>query len=125
MHCFSPLMALKWSVLRTAGHPRRREYCFEHNELLNNFLNFRILYYCEGKDANGTFKLAQYLENMLREKDLLGNCCVDIEYDKYKEDKKKISNGRNIEGKPGAPSLPYIEKVPVCSVSEESFTETG
>ena len=116
-------MALKWSVLRTADI-KAPQYCFEHNELLNNFPTSASCTNA-GKDANGTFKLAQYLENMLREKDLLGNCCVDIEYDKYKEDKKKISNGRNIEGKPGAPSLPYIEKVPVCSVSEESFTETG
>ena len=41
-------------------------------------------------------KLAQYLESMLHEKNLLGNCCVDIEYNKYKEDEKKTSNGRNI-----------------------------
>ena len=40
----------------TAGHPRRREFCFEHNELLHNFPGFRILYYREGKDANGTYK---------------------------------------------------------------------
>lgn len=40
----------------TAGHPRHREFCFEHNELLNNFPVFRILYYREGKDANGTYK---------------------------------------------------------------------
>ncbi|MCC6545420.1 MAG: methyltransferase domain-containing protein [Nitrospirae bacterium] len=40
----------------TTGHPRRREFCFEHNELLNNFQGFRILYYREGKDANGTYK---------------------------------------------------------------------
>ena len=41
-------------------------------------------------------KLAQYLEQALREKDLLDGCCVDMEYDKYKEDKKKTSNGRHI-----------------------------
>ena len=41
-------------------------------------------------------KLAQYLESVLYEKNLLGNCCVDIEYNKYKEDEKKTSNGRNI-----------------------------
>ena len=40
----------------TAGHPRRREFCFEHNELLKNFPDFRILYYREGKDTRGTFK---------------------------------------------------------------------
>ena len=41
-------------------------------------------------------KLAQYLENVLYERNLLGNCSVDIEYNKYKEDEKKTSNGRNI-----------------------------
>lgn len=41
-------------------------------------------------------KLAQYLEQVMKEKKLLGICAVDIEYNKYKEDKKKPSNGRNI-----------------------------
>jgi len=41
-------------------------------------------------------KLAQYLEEALREKNLLNGCCVDIEYDKHKEDEKKMSHGRNI-----------------------------
>ena len=40
----------------TAGHPRRREFCFEHNELLNHLTGYRILYYREGKDANETYK---------------------------------------------------------------------
>ncbi|MBI5191971.1 MAG: class I SAM-dependent methyltransferase [Nitrospirae bacterium] len=38
------------------GHPRRREYCFEHNELLRLFPDFRILYYHEGQDSKGTYK---------------------------------------------------------------------
>ncbi|MCC7201076.1 MAG: class I SAM-dependent methyltransferase [Nitrospirae bacterium] len=40
----------------TTGHPKRREFCFEHNELLHNFRDFRIMYYREGQDANGTYK---------------------------------------------------------------------
>lgn len=39
-----------------AGHPRHREYCFEYNELLQNFLDFRVLFYHEGQDAKGTYK---------------------------------------------------------------------
>lgn len=38
------------------GHPKRREYCFEHNELLKFFPEFRILYYHEGQDSKGTYK---------------------------------------------------------------------
>lgn len=38
------------------GHPRRRVYCFEHNELLRLFTDFRVIYYCEGQDAKGTYK---------------------------------------------------------------------
>jgi 2-polyprenyl-3-methyl-5-hydroxy-6-metoxy-1,4-benzoquinol methylase len=30
------------------GHPKHREYCFEHNELLNFFRDFRVLFYHEG-----------------------------------------------------------------------------
>jgi tellurite methyltransferase len=30
------------------GHPRHRNYCFEHNELLRFFKEFRILFYHEG-----------------------------------------------------------------------------
>jgi hypothetical protein len=41
-------------------------------------------------------KLAQYLEAILQQERLLGGCCVDIEYNKYKEDEKKTSDGRNI-----------------------------
>ena len=41
-------------------------------------------------------KLAQYLEWVLHEKTLLDERDVDIEYNKYKEDEKKSSNGRNI-----------------------------
>jgi hypothetical protein len=41
-------------------------------------------------------KLAQYLECVLHEKTLLDGRDVDIEYNKYKEDEKKSSGGRNI-----------------------------
>jgi ABC-type branched-subunit amino acid transport system substrate-binding protein len=41
-------------------------------------------------------KLAQYLETVLKKRNLLGTCSVDIEYNKYKADAKKIANGRNI-----------------------------
>ena len=41
-------------------------------------------------------KLAQYLELILIKEKLLEKHDVDIEYDKYKEDKKKSSDGRNI-----------------------------
>ncbi len=40
----------------STGHPKRREYCFEHNELLKLFPDFRILYYREGQDSKGTYK---------------------------------------------------------------------
>ena len=38
------------------GHPRHREYCLEHNELLRLFIDFRIIHYHEGQDAKGTYK---------------------------------------------------------------------
>lgn len=38
------------------GHPKRREYCFEHNELLKLFPDFRIHLYREGPDQKGTYK---------------------------------------------------------------------
>jgi len=41
-------------------------------------------------------KLAQYVEIVLSKRNLLGNCSVDIEYNKYKEDEKKSSDGRPI-----------------------------
>ena len=41
-------------------------------------------------------KLAQYLETVLKERNLLGTCSVDMEYNKYKKDEKKASNGRHI-----------------------------
>lgn len=40
--------------LRT-GHPRRQEYCFEHNELLDFFRPFRVLFYHEGEIEGGTW----------------------------------------------------------------------
>lgn len=48
------------------------------------------------KEESINHKLAQYLEAVLKEKNLLGHCCVDIEYNKYKEGEKKGSNGRYI-----------------------------
>jgi len=41
-------------------------------------------------------KLAQYLELILIKKRLLNKHDVDIEYNKYKENEKKLSDGRNI-----------------------------
>lgn len=38
------------------GHPRHREYCFEHNELLHLFSDFRVIFYREGQDTKGTYK---------------------------------------------------------------------
>lgn len=37
------------------GHPSRREYCFEHNELLRAFPALRVLDYREGLSDGGTF----------------------------------------------------------------------
>lgn len=48
------------------------------------------------KEESINHKLAQYLEAVLREKNLLGPCSVDMEYNKYREDEKKSSNGRYI-----------------------------
>ena len=36
------------------------------------------------------------MESVLRRKQIIKHHCVDIEYDKYKEDKKKKSNGQLI-----------------------------
>lgn len=41
-------------------------------------------------------KLAQYVEFRLYKRNLLGNCSVDIEYNKYRADEKKNSYGRPI-----------------------------
>ena len=41
-------------------------------------------------------KLAQHLETVLKERNLLYVCSVDVEYNKYKENEEKTSNGRNI-----------------------------
>ena len=56
----------------------------------------RDLIETQPKEESINHKLAQYLEATLKEKNLLGVCSVDMEYDKYKEDEKKISNGRYI-----------------------------
>ena len=37
------------------GHPGRRDYCFEHNELLRAFPALRVLYYREGLSEHGTY----------------------------------------------------------------------
>lgn len=37
------------------GHPKHREYCFEHNELLNSFRDFRVIFYHEGMVEGRTF----------------------------------------------------------------------
>lgn len=36
------------------GHPRHKEYCFNHNELLHLFIDYRILFYREGPNPKGT-----------------------------------------------------------------------
>ena len=35
------------------GHPKNPAYLLEHNELLNAFRNFRVLWYREGKFSDG------------------------------------------------------------------------
>jgi 2-polyprenyl-3-methyl-5-hydroxy-6-metoxy-1,4-benzoquinol methylase len=37
------------------GHPKHREYCFEYNELLNCFRDFRVHFYYEGMIEGRTF----------------------------------------------------------------------
>ncbi len=37
------------------GHPRHREYCFEYNELLEFFRDFRVLFYQEGMAEGQTY----------------------------------------------------------------------
>lgn len=48
------------------------------------------------KEESINHKLAQYLEAVLKKKNLLGRCSVDIEYNKYREGEKKGSNGHYI-----------------------------
>ncbi len=50
--------------LRT-GHPQRREYCLEHNELLHLFSGLRVLFYHEGQDAKGTYKASLVAQRAL------------------------------------------------------------
>lgn len=38
---------------RAIGHPRNPDYLLAHNELLNHFREFRVLYYREGKFRDG------------------------------------------------------------------------
>ncbi len=38
---------------RRLGHPRNPDYLLAHNELLNSFSDFRVLFYREGKFADG------------------------------------------------------------------------
>ncbi len=40
------------------GRPKHREYCFEHNELLNYFRDFRILFYKEGFPGDQTISVS-------------------------------------------------------------------
>lgn len=47
------------------GHPRRREYCFEHNELLRSFSDFRIIFYREGQDTKGTYKASLVAQKLI------------------------------------------------------------
>jgi hypothetical protein len=41
-------------------------------------------------------RLALFLERELHQRGLLEGCCVDMEYDKYRDDQKKIFNNRFI-----------------------------
>ncbi len=50
--------------LRT-GHPQRREYCLEHNELLRLFSGLRVLFYHEGQDVRGTYKASLVAQRAL------------------------------------------------------------
>jgi len=47
------------------GHPQRREYCLEHNELLRLFSGLRVLFYHEGQDAKGTYKASLVAQRAL------------------------------------------------------------
>jgi hypothetical protein len=37
---------------QTIGHPKNPNYLLQHNELLESFRDFRVLYYREGKIIN-------------------------------------------------------------------------
>jgi len=39
---------------QTIGHPKNPDYLLAHNELLNHFRGFRVLYYREGKFVDGS-----------------------------------------------------------------------
>jgi tellurite methyltransferase len=39
---------------RAVGHPKNQDYLFDHNELLDQFRDFRVLLYREGKFLDGT-----------------------------------------------------------------------
>lgn len=56
----------------------------------------QILIETQPKEECINHKLAQYLEEVLKKRKLLGVCTVDVEYDKYQKDEKKILDGRNI-----------------------------
>jgi SAM-dependent methyltransferase len=49
------------------GRPTHREYCLEHNELLRLFLDFRVVLYREGQDAEGTFKASLVAQKIFGE----------------------------------------------------------
>jgi hypothetical protein len=55
-----------------------------------------VLIETQPKEECINHRLALYLEQVLRKKNLLDGCCVDIEYDKYQADKKKMANGQHI-----------------------------
>ncbi len=40
------------------GKPKHPEYCFEHNELLNLFRDFRVLFYKEGVPGDSTISVS-------------------------------------------------------------------
>jgi len=45
------------------GTPKHKEYCFEHNELLAFFSEFRILYYREGNPGDTTISVSLVAKN--------------------------------------------------------------
>lgn len=45
------------------GTPKHKEYCFEHNELLDFFSDFRILYYREGNPGDSTISVKLVAKN--------------------------------------------------------------
>jgi len=50
------------------NHPRHREFCLEHNELLSLFSGFRVLAYREGQDDRRGRQPAPFLASLIAER---------------------------------------------------------